>query len=75
MFSAKQDHQRWGYSTVTHLEQPVSLAILKDFNKEEEKKNTEKRLNHRHGEDGPVIPFFDAGLRTFGAQVLHVHNV
>ena len=23
----KQDHQRWGYSTVTHIEQPVFLTV------------------------------------------------
>ena len=38
--SIKQDHQRWGYSTVIHLEQPVYLAIWKDLNKE-------KRIEHR----------------------------
>ena len=27
----KQDHQRWGYSTVTHLEQPVYQAIWVKF--------------------------------------------
>ena len=37
----KQDHQRWGYSTVTHMEQPVYLAIWKDKNKKE-KKRTQK---------------------------------
>ena len=39
----KQDHQRWGYSTVTHLEQPVYLAIWKDLNK---KKRKEHRKNN-----------------------------
>ena len=34
---SEQDHQRWGYITVTHLEQPVYLAIWKDLNKEKRK--------------------------------------
>ena len=33
----KQDHQRWRYSTVIHLEQFVYLAVLKDLNKEKRK--------------------------------------
>ena len=33
----KQDHQRWGYSTVTHVEQPVYLAIWKDLSKKKRK--------------------------------------
>ena len=40
----KKDHQRWGYSTVTHLEQPIYLAIWKDLKKEkrkEQRKNIE----------------------------------
>ena len=47
----EQDHQRWGYSTVTHMEKPVYMAIWKDL-KNERKKNTAKRLNHRNGKDG-----------------------
>ena len=41
-FQVKQDHQRWGYSTVTHLEQPVYLAIWKDLNKEKRKEHRKK---------------------------------
>jgi len=33
----KQDHQRWGYSTVIHLEKTIYLAIWKDLNKEKRK--------------------------------------
>ena len=33
----QQDHQRWGYGTETHLEQPVYLAIWKDLIKEKRK--------------------------------------
>ena len=70
--SKKQDHQRWGYSTVTHMEQPVYLAIWKDLNKKKRKEHR-KRLNHRNGEDGWAFPFFIASLRAFGAQaVLYV---
>ena len=47
----KQDHQKWGYSTVTHMEQSVYLAKWKDLNKQERKEHR-KRLNHRNGEDG-----------------------
>ena len=32
-----QDHQRWGYSTVIHLEKTIYLAIWKDLNKEKRK--------------------------------------
>ena len=35
----KQDHQRWGYSTVIHLEQPVYLTTWKDLNKEKRKEH------------------------------------
>ena len=62
----KQDHQRWGYITVTQMEQSVYLAIRKD-------KNTKKRQNQRNGEDGFL--FFAASLRTFGAQVGRIQNV
>ena len=31
-----------GYSTVTHLEQPVYLAIWKDLNKEKRKEHQKK---------------------------------
>ena len=34
---AKQDHQRWGYSTVIHLEKTIFLAKWKDLNKEKRK--------------------------------------
>ena len=47
----KQDHQIWGYSTVTHMEQPVHLARWKDLNKKKRKEHR-KKLNHRNGEDG-----------------------
>ena len=33
----KQDHQRWGYSTVIHLEKTIYLATWKDLNKEKRK--------------------------------------
>ena len=38
--NSKQDHQRWGYITVTHMEQPVYLAIWKELDKK-------KRKGHR----------------------------
>ena len=38
----KQDHQRWGYSTVTHMEQPVYLAIWKDLNKKKRREHRKK---------------------------------
>ena len=38
----EQDHERWGYSTVTHLEQPVYLAVWKDLNKEKRKNKKTK---------------------------------
>ena len=38
----KQDHQRWGYSTVTHLEQPVFLATWKDLNKKKRKEQWDR---------------------------------
>ena len=38
----EQDHQRWGYSTVTHLEQPVYLAKWKNLNKEKRKEHRKK---------------------------------
>ena len=66
-FQPQQDHQRWGYSTVTHLEQFVHLATWKDLNREK-KKNTEKRLNHGNGEDGRAFPFFSASVCAFGAH-------
>ena len=47
----KQDHQRWGYSTVAHLKQPVYLAIWKDVN-EEKRKEHKKRQDQRNGKDG-----------------------
>ena len=53
----KQNHQRWGYSTVTHLEQSVYLAIWKDLDKEKRKEHR-KKLNDRNGEDGRAFPFF-----------------
>ena len=70
----KQDHQRWGYSTVTHLEQLVYLVKWKDLNKEK-RNNTEKRLNNRNREDGRAFPFLSAGLRAFGAQAVRLQNV
>jgi hypothetical protein len=70
----KQDHQRWGYSTVTHLEQPVYLPTWKDLKKRKEK-NTEKRLNQRSGEDGRAFPFFPSDLRAFGAQAVRLQTV
>ena len=36
----EQDHQRWGYSTVTHMEQPVYLAKWKDLNTKKRKEHT-----------------------------------
>ena len=42
VFSNQQDHQRWGYSTVTHMEQPVYLAIWKDLNKKKRKEHRKK---------------------------------
>jgi len=68
------DHQIWGYSTGTHLKQPVYLSTWKDFNKEK-RKYTEKRLNHRNGEDGRALPFFAAGLCAFSAQAVRMQNV
>ena len=38
----KQDHQRWGYGTVIHLEKPVYLAIRKDLNKKKRKEHRKK---------------------------------
>ena len=38
----QQDHQRWGYSTVTHMEQSVNLAIWKDLNKKKRKGQRKK---------------------------------
>ena len=38
----KQDHQRWGYITVTHMEQPAYLAIWKDLNKKKRKEHKKK---------------------------------
>ena len=35
----QQDHQRWGYSTVIHLEQSVYLTTWKDLNKEKRKEH------------------------------------
>ena len=37
IYKVKQDHQRWGYSTVIHLEKTIHLAIWKDLNKEKRK--------------------------------------
>ena len=39
----KQDHQRWGCSTVTYLEQPVYLVMWKDL-KKEKKKRAQKKI-------------------------------
>ena len=41
-FWNKQDHQRWGYITVTHMEQSVYLAIWKDLNKKKRKEHKKK---------------------------------
>ena len=38
----KQDHQRWGYSTVTHMEQPVYLAIWKDLSQKKRKEHKKR---------------------------------
>ena len=55
----KQDHQRWGYSTVIQLEKTIYLAIWKDLNKEKRKEQGNKvvrnkgrlKPNHKKGEN------------------------
>ena len=42
---------------MTHMEQPVYLAIWKDLNKKKRKEHR-KRLNNRNGEDGRAFLFF-----------------
>ena len=61
----KQDHQRWGYSTVTHLEQPVYLATWKDLNKEKRKEHRKKIEPYKWGGWSSVSYFLLAlDLRT-----------
>ena len=72
--SIKQDHQRWGYSTVTHMEQSVYLAIWKDLNKKKIKEHR-KKIEHRNGEGGWAFSFFAASFRAFGAQAGRKLNI
>ena len=64
----KQNHQRWRYSTVIHLEQSVYLTIWKDLNKGERKEQRNKiKLLKLGGLSG-------ACLRTFGAQAVRTQD-
>merc|ERR1719209_1841176 len=49
-FKLKQDHQRWGYSTVIHLEQTVYLAIWKYLKKEKRQES-----KHLKGHSAPRV--------------------
>ena len=74
----KQDHLRWRYSTVIHLEQLVYLAKWKDLNKgkiwtKRTWKNQKIRLNYCDGEDGRAVAFFYVRLRAFGAQAVRMY--
>ena len=64
----EQDHQRWRYSTVIHLEQSVYLTIWKDLNKEERKEQRNKIKLLKLGE------LSGACLCTFGAQAVRTQN-
>ena len=71
----KQDHQRWGYIAPWLIWKNLSTWPHGKIWTERKEKNTEKRLNHRNGEDGQTFPFFSAGLRAFGAQAVRLQNV
>ena len=71
----KQDHLRWRYSTVIHLEQSVYLAIMERFEKREKKRAEKEDLTIEKGRMVNRLLFLTPGfaplalvLRAFGAQ-------
>ena len=69
-FYVKQDHQRWGYSTVTHMEQPVYLAIWKDLNKNKRKEHKKKGWTIEMGRMVERFPFL---LQAFAPSALRLY--
>ena len=66
----KQDHQRWGYITVTHMEQPVYLAIWKDLNKNKRKEHKKKDWTIEMGRMVERFPFL---LQAFAPSALRLY--